>query len=264
MGLKIDNFKDILRKTQEDLKMVCLKYLIHKDYEIQFGDGYVYGKGDIPVMLIAHLDTVHKTLPYDIYYDQEQDVMWSPQGIGGDDRCGVFAIFEILKTHKPYVLFLEDEEIGSIGASKAVKKIEEPNVNFLIELDRRGINDCVFYDCGNKDFQEYIEGFGFETKIGTFTDIVTLSDAWQMASVNLSIGYFKEHTNSETIHTRIMESTIAKVKNILDDAKEKDEFYEYNKSTRTYYSNDWIWDEKNKEWLYKNEKGDYEVFKSNF
>ena len=32
----------------------------------------------------------------------------------------------------------------------------------MIELDRRGKNDCVFYDCYCPDFIEYVEQFGFE------------------------------------------------------------------------------------------------------
>ena len=236
--MDINNFKKILRLEQKDLKMLCLKYLISKDYDVKFGDGYVYGEGNIPVMLVAHLDTVHRELPYNIYYDKEQDVMWSPQGIGGDDRCGVYSILKILETDKPYVLFVEDEEIGSIGAGKAVKSLDFPQVNFIIELDRRGINDCVFYDCGNVKFQEYIESFGFKTKTGTFSDIVTLSDVWEIASVNLSIGYFKEHTSSETIHLNFMKLTINKVKKILDDVKRHpDDYYEYDAIPRWSYFN---------------------------
>lgn len=247
----LDTFKKILRMKQEDLKLTCLKYLIAKNYEIQYGDGFVYGKGDIPVMLVAHMDTVHTNIPYKIYYDKEEDIMWSPQGIGGDDRCGVYSIMEILKEYKPYVLFLEDEEIGSIGANKAVKKINIPQINFIIELDRRGINDCVFYECGNEKFQNYIESFGFETKIGSFTDIVTLSEAWQMASVNLSIGYFSEHTTNETISLNIMQMTIDKVKNILEDVKKHpDDFYEYD-CVYPYYKystyDDYYKEEKNEE-----------------
>lgn len=237
--MDINNFKKILRLKQKDLKMLCLKYLISKDYEVNYGDGYVYGEGDIPVMLVAHLDTVHRELPYHIYFDKEQDVMWSPEGIGGDDRCGVYSILKILENYKPYVLFLEDEEIGCVGATKATKVLDMPDINFIIELDRKGINDCVFYDCGNKDFQKYIESFGFKTKDGSFSDIVELSDAWDIASVNLSIGYFNEHTFSETIHTKLMQLTINKVKKILEDVKKHpNEFYEYDKTSRwVYYTN---------------------------
>ena len=244
----LENFKKILRMKQQDLKLTCLKYLLEKKYNIEYGDGYLYGEGDIPVMLVAHLDTVHREIPYQIYYDNEQDVMWSPQGIGGDDRCGIYSIMKILETYKPHVLFLEDEEKGCIGAGKAVERLYAPDVNFIIELDRRGINDCVFYDCGNKKFQEYIETFGFETKQGSFTDIVELSDAWQIASVNLSIGYFDEHTYSETIHIKLMEATINKVKNIIQDVIRHPEIsYDYEPTTKIYDGYYQWWNKKEKE-----------------
>lgn len=251
----LENFKKILRMKQADLKLTCLKYLLAKGYETEYGDGYVYGKGEIPVMLVAHMDTVHREIPYHIYYDNEQDVMWSPEGIGGDDRCGVYSIMKILEEYKPYVLFLEDEETGCIGATKATQKLEIPDINFMIELDRRGIHDCVFYECGNEEFQKYIESFGFKTAIGSFTDIVELSDAWDVASVNLSIGYFNEHTFSETIHIRLMENTISKVKKILDDVKRHpNEYFEYLPNYPYY---EYEYDEESyNDWFKKKEEED--------
>ena len=230
----IEKFKKLLRMEQQTVKLLVHKYLFKIGYEPQWKDGCVYAEGDIPVLLVAHMDTVHKNKPTEIYYDPEEDVMWSPQGIGGDDRCGVFAILEILKTHKPYVLFTEDEEIGCIGAKKAVEKLKKPKVNFIIELDRRGINDCVFYDCDNKEFHRYIESFGFESNWGSFSDICHLSDAWDIASVNLSIGYNREHTTSEVIYTNVMEQTIEKVKKILDDAEKNKKFFKYDRKVYHY------------------------------
>lgn len=222
----IEKFKKLLRMDEPTVKLLVAKFLLKNGYTPEYADGYVYAKGDIPVLLVAHMDTVHKTKPKQIYYDSEEDIMWSPQGIGGDDRCGVFAIFEILKTHRPHVLFTEDEEIGCIGARKAADKLK-PDVNFIIELDRRGVNDCVFYDCGNADFQKYIESFGFHKEIGSYSDIVELSEKWGVASVNLSIGYENEHSSLETISPSFMELTKDKVIKILDDANTNRKLYDY-------------------------------------
>lgn len=231
----VETFKEILKFTQPELKNMVTNYLERIKYKPVVGDGFVYAKGEIPIMLVAHLDTVHKEIPKEIYYDKEQDVMWSPQGIGGDDRCGVYSLLKILETHKPYVLFLEDEEIGCVGASKVIDVIVQPDVKYIVELDRRGKNDCVFYECGNKDFQEYVEKFGFELEYGSFTDICVLSDYWEIASVNLSIGYYKEHTTNETIKLEQMKDTIEKVKKMLDD-EEKIDFQDYQKAPRFYHN----------------------------
>ena len=173
--IKIKNFKKVLRTTQQELKEMVVDYLKEQKYKPTVGDGFVYGAGEIPILLVAHLDTVHKSLPTDIFFDPIKRVLWSPQGIGGDDRCGVYMIMKLLEKYKPFVLFTEDEEIGAIGADKVVKQLVAPEVKFIIELDRRGNKDCVFYDCGNDDFHKYIESFGFETAMGSFSDICTLS-----------------------------------------------------------------------------------------
>lgn len=227
-------FKKILKPKQDYLKKLVVKYLEMKEYKPVVGDGFVYAKGDIPIMLVAHMDTVHREQPKDIFYDSEQDVLWSPQGIGGDDRCGVYALMKILDTHKPYVCFTEDEEMGCIGAGKFVKTIiPDDDVKFIIEIDRRGSNDCVFYDCGNEEFQKYIESFGFETKIGSYSDIVDISDEWEIASVNLSAGYYNEHTSQEIIKFKELNETIEKVKKILDDADNVG-FFDYEKIRYNY------------------------------
>lgn len=254
--VKIETFKKILNKTQSELKETMTKYLEEVGYKPIVGDGFVYAKGTIPILLVAHLDTVHLTRPTEIYYDEEQKVMWSPQGIGGDDRCGVYIISKLLNNFHPYVLFTEDEEKGAIGAGKVVETLNKPNVKFIIEIDRRGADDCVFYDCGNKEFQEYIESFGFKTAIGSFSDICTLSDAWDIASVNLSSGYHDEHTKSETINTDEVENTYKRVKEILFDDKENDKYFDYQKveytskfqssgSFKKVYEDDWGYTDEN-------------------
>lgn len=231
--LKCDLLKNIVKYNQYELKDFVKGWLEYFDYDYEDGNGYLYGKGDIPIMLIAHLDTVHKEKPRQIYVDSEEKVMWSPEGIGGDDRCGVYLILSILKKYKPYVLFLEDEETGGIGARKLIETgMEMPNINFIIELDRRNNNDCVFYDCDNKDFKEYIKSFGFVEKNGTFTDICVLNEVWDVASVNLSVGYVNEHTNCEIIHLDWLKETYEKVCKILEDKESK--YYNFQKEEIEY------------------------------
>ena len=57
---------------------------------------YLYAVGDIPVALVAHLDTVFTTPPKTIYFDQRKNVLWSPEGLGADDRAGVYSIVQIV------------------------------------------------------------------------------------------------------------------------------------------------------------------------
>ena len=70
--MKISIF-DILNKTQEDLMKYVICRLEENGYSenLHITNEYIYAKGDIPVLLVAHLDTVHKDLP-NIYFDRKK------------------------------------------------------------------------------------------------------------------------------------------------------------------------------------------------
>ena len=125
-----------------------------------------------------------------------------------------------------------DKESGALAA-----QIEQQaeKLNFLIELDRRGECDCVFYDCENQAFTDYISKFGFIESYGTFSDICELCPSWGVAGVNLSVGYKNEHTSSEILYTNPLLATIEKVKNILKDTSITEPF-KYIPSTSWYYN----------------------------
>lgn len=243
----------LLKLTQKDLKVVLYNYLLEKKMNPVFEDGFVYAKGDIPILVVAHMDTVFDEPPKNLRYNRNEDKIYNAfDGLGGDDRCGIYAIIQLLKKHRPYVLFTEDEEKGCIGASKAVKKIEKPNVKYIIEFDRRGKDDCVFYDCGNDKFMDYIESFGFKTNYGTCSDISILGSAWDIASVNLSSGYYNEHTEKEYVIFGELQKTISRAKSMLKELK-KAPYFDYQEIVHTSspYSSIFSFDDHitNQDWL---------------
>lgn len=180
-------------------------------------DDYIVGIGDIPIALVAHMDTVYPTPVKNLYYDQQKDVLWSPEGLGADDRAGIFAIMKILqKGLRPSVIFTTNEELGGIGATiLGNQECPIPNLKYLIELDRAGKEDCVFYCCDNDNFVKYIEAFGFKKSIGSYSDIRFLMPAWDVCGVNLSIGYEDEHSVKERLYIEPLFQTIEKVINML-------------------------------------------------
>ena len=211
---------------------------------------FLCAEGDIPIALVAHMDTVFKTPPKDIFYDMRKNVLWSPDGLGADDRAGVFAILQILKSGlKPHIVFTTDEEVGGYGAMMLAEIYPNSpfkDLRYMIELDRRGSNDCVFYECDNEDFTKYIESFGFIEAWGTFSDICELSPVWKVASTNLSIGYQNEHSVSETLRVNAMLATIEKVKKMLQVPVDEIPFfnfipmpYPYRALNRFYGGWDW-------------------------
>ena len=209
---------------------------------------FLYFRGESPVCLVSHLDTVHKELPENVLYEKSSGLMWSPQGIGGDDRCGTFALLSILASQlennkqKPTMLFTTNEEVGCVGASVAANKIPKEmmaHIKFLVEIDRRGIDDC-FYNTRNAEFEKFIEGFGFTKNRGSCSDISKLSPVLNVASTNVSAGYFNEHTKSEYINVNHLMDTINKVINILnDDRTLNGDKFEYQPDPEPVYKYDY-------------------------
>ena len=209
--------EDLCGVSQETLKHVLYKFLKQNYKEATYHEDFLLAEGNIPIALVAHMDTVFKAPPKEIFYDRKKNVMWSPTGMGADDRAGVFAIIQIIKAdYRPHIIFTTDEEIGCIGAEElSYFPCPFKDLRYIIQLDRRNSNDCVFYDCDNPDFEKYVESFGFITAWGSFTDICELCPQWGIAGVNLSIGYRDEHTTSEVLFVGQMLSTIEKVKKML-------------------------------------------------
>ena len=239
-------FIDICKDTQMKLKARLEKRFKNEDYRVISEDGFLLCipqcEDAIPILLTAHMDTVHKTAVKQVEIERHEGttIITSPQGIGGDDRCGVYMISKLLDCgYKPYVLFCEDEEIGSVGANKFTKKtwyvdLLEP-VLYLIELDRRNATDAVFYDCGNEEFKKYIlDVTGYKEAEGSFSDICVLSGACQKASVNLSCGYYKEHTLEHWVVWEEMKDTINAVEKLLCDAKSVEEPFSYDEIKWSY------------------------------
>ena len=210
-------FEKICKMTQEELKVWLNNRYINKGFETIYEDGFLHlipQENAIPICFTAHMDTVHKEKVKKILVEKHKDktILSSPQGIGGDDRCGIYMIVRLLDMgYKPYVVFCEDEEVGCVGASKfcKTKYINNMNIKFMVELDRRNGNDAVYYDLDNKEFEEFVtETTGYVTAIGSMSDISYLAPEAGVAAVNLSCGYYKEHTLEHYVVWEEMERTL--------------------------------------------------------
>jgi hypothetical protein len=220
------SFEDVVRPSQKKLKKALVRELKQAEYTVQSEKGFIYAKGDLPVLLVAHLDTVHKQPVKTICYSADKNIIMSPQGIGGDDRAGVFMITGLIQRLHCHVLFCEDEEIGGIGARSFVQSGIKPAVNFIIELDRRGSNDAVFYDCDNPEFTSFVTDFGFVEDIGSFSDISVIAPALGVAAVNISAGYFSEHTKHEYVDLSIVKRNIERVGRMIAAESKRFEYIE--------------------------------------
>lgn len=223
-------FKHICKCTEEELRDDLADFLatMYEDSVMRVTDDYIIAVGNIDIALVAHLDTVFPETSTEIYFDREHQVIWGNNGLGADDRAGVMAILQILSDgFRPTIIFTLGEEYGGIGAQKLAldyKNCPIPNLKYMIELDRQGKADCVFYQCENTEFQKYIESFGWETALGSYSDISFLMDEWNVAGVNLSIGYVDEHSYTERLYVRWLERTVETVEIMLQSQSPKWKF----------------------------------------
>lgn len=194
------------------------KNLRRAGYEPVRGKEFVYAAGSVPVLLVAHADTVHGSPPErgEIFYDRRKKVLWSPAGLGADDRAGVAAILELLgRGHRPHVLVTDGEERGGTGAHEAVGELPPPDVRYVLEMDRKNGGEAVFYDCENERFIRYVLGFGWRKEEGTFSDVSILCPAWNIAGVNVSIGYRQAHTSGEHLYIADWRRCVSRVEAML-------------------------------------------------
>jgi hypothetical protein len=207
---------------------------------------FLIAEGTLPVCVVAHMDTVFPHPPHTFYYDKEQTTLWSPDGLGADDRSGVYAIISLIERgYRPSVVFTDLEERGAIGSSCLIERYPEcpfKNCKAIIQLDRRGQNDSVFYDCDNAEFEEKINSYGFSTARGSFSDISVIAPQWNIAAVNLSCGYLNEHDYIETLNTAWLDETIEKVANMFRDCTEWNKYIYIPRSYIPVVGGNW-WDQ---------------------
>lgn len=227
---------NIFKFPQKKLKAALVCHLRDKGYSPIVRDGFVYAKGEIPVLLVAHMDTVHKHTPDIICMSEDKSIMMSPFGIGGDDRCGIAMILEVIKELRCHVLFTEDEEVGGVGAGKFCKSEIKPEVNFIIEFDRANENDAVYYQLDNEAFAKTVEKYGFVKDYGSYSDIVDIAPELGCAAVNLSCGYYNAHTQHEFVSIPQMYAQVERAKNLI--ANECENFFEWREIK---YSRNWCY-----------------------
>ena len=228
------NFIKVCKKSQKDLKAYLKRWLKSNGYKPIVEDGYIYAEGSEPVCVTAHMDTVHPTLPKAIIIEKHEGktIISSPQGIGGDDRCGVYMIQRLVEQgFKPTIVFCEDEEIGGVGSNKLLKNLELMDelakVKFFIELDRAHANDLVYYDDENEEFHEWCSKVtGYKLDWGSFSDISHLCPDAKVSGVNISCGYYKAHTLQEYVVWEEMEASIEAAAKMLTEAR-KDEVKQF-------------------------------------
>ena len=211
------NLYTLLKASEKQIRKLLIKELEQNGYTPVVNKDFIYAEGSIPVMLLAHYDTVPQQPKY---IKNVNGVLSAKKGLGADDRAGIYGILETIKKHHCHVLFTGGEEVGGIGAEAFIDSgIKPAQINYCIQLDRRGENDAVYYEGDNEEFEGFITSFGWKTATGSFTDICIVAPYLGVSAVNLSIGYQHEHHPDETLDTKVMNANIARIPAMLDGEK---------------------------------------------
>ncbi len=197
-----------------------------------------YRSGNGPTILLnAHLDVVEE-LVEDRKIMKDNGIWSSSDGIlGADDRAGVAVVLEVAKSlqqdrdfsGKVKYIFTVEEEIGLVGASNVAEYFLW-DVDAAMVIDRRGTGDIVTSCRGAEAFcdvaygewieQQAIEAGldGWQCTVGGSSD----TRIWAqhgIQSVNLSAGYYNEHTEAERLDVKACYNTAKLVKTALKNSR---------------------------------------------
>ena len=146
-------------------------------------------------------------------------------GIGGDDKCGVYACLHYLKYMPTIkVVFFSREEVGCRG-SGSVNHDFFKDCMYIIQLDRRGNNDFITNYWNNQtashkfmsDIGTVKKKYGFSKGTGTVTDSVKLWDnGVGISCCNISCGYYDAHSSTEYISLPELENSVNFIKEAIE------------------------------------------------
>lgn len=198
--------------------------------------------------VVSHTDTVHNLDSINIKEEDlinEQKILkpslkaynnqGEPTGIGGDDKCGIFACLILLKELPNLkAAFFVSEETGCHGSRNA-----DPNfflnVGYAIQFDAPGNSMVTEYCMGTKLFDRDSDFFKSCDEVLTesfnsrndyqshpYTDVYALKSKFDFSCINFAIGYYNYHSKNEYV-------VIEDVYNGIETGKKMIEKLGYNK-----------------------------------
>jgi di/tripeptidase len=176
--------------------------------------------------VVSHTDTVHNLDTINIreenLYNAQGELKLSykaynnegkPTGIGGDDKCGVFACLTLLhELPNVKAAFFVSEETGCHGSLKASEEFFS-NVGYGIQFDAPEnwmiTEKCfgqVLFDRGSEFFEtcdkvltENMDKNSMKYMVHPYTDVYALRGKFDFSCINISIGYYDYHTKDEYV-----------------------------------------------------------------
>lgn len=187
--------------------------------------------------IVAHMDTIHTfTKPRELYI--EKGIIRARYistgvacGLNADDCNGILVALQLLETFPDLkVCFTVEEEIGGKGADEAASNVEFfSNVKYLIQADRHGANDLIIHtngiECAStsfiKDITPLMSKYLYVEDWGTFTDVGILAGEFGISGINVSCGYYHEHTVKECCNIAELENCLNFIHDIIVNTEDR-------------------------------------------
>lgn len=212
--------------------------------------------------VISHTDTVHNIDTINVVEEEKLNAQnkikpslkaynnqGKPTGIGGDDKCGVFACLTLLK-ELPYLkaAFFVSEETGCHGSRKANEKFFS-NVGYAIQFDAPENwmvtekcfgqilfdRDTEFFEACDSVLTESMVKEDMEYMVHPYTDVYALRGKFDFSCINFSIGYYNYHTREEYVVIEDVYNGIQMGKKMIEKLGYK-LHYKQSKKYHAYYS----------------------------
>lgn len=216
-----------------------------------------YGDSPYTVLLNSHMDTVASHPPVPKWRKGKSEIFNSDGrgALGGDDKCGIATHLAVIRhmnrgtrfTGTVKVLFTRQEEIGCVGASKAVELQPEwfDDIDCSIVVDRRGGDNIITGGWSenfcHENFTQFwvdmsgIVGIKGVPQEGTISDTMIFAERG-INSVNLSGAYYNAHTKDEYIKIDELERIVDWVYTAFNHIQSYGKFpkFEYDNYTASY------------------------------
>jgi putative aminopeptidase FrvX len=160
-------------------------------------------------MLCVHTDTVFPHIPESFSMKKGRlSCKNKGIGLGADDRNGCFLLHQVMLNRPKDFIFavFELEELGCIGSRSFNMFQVQDMVSVLIGLDRKGSNELALYGFESEELLKLLDTFpNYHTDFGSITDCAVLAEESNICCFNLSVGYYKQHTEREFTIVRDVE-----------------------------------------------------------
>jgi len=170
---------------------------------------YYYKIGESKTAFTCHLDTACKT-QVTVNHKIDKNII-STDGksiLGADDKAGMTVLLYMIEKNIPglYCFFI-GEVVGCIGSGKACYDYEFTNYDRMVSFDRRGTESIITFQsskrCCSDEFANELanrlnkHGLTMRSdNTGVYTDSAEFIDVIPECT-NISVGYYREHTNFE-------------------------------------------------------------------